>query len=265
MDYSKVKMVITDMDGTLLNSNHEVSDKFFKLFPALLKQNIHFVAASGRQYDSILGKLESIKNDITIVAENGGFGKQGETILFSRDLAQEKINETILAARKIKNPYIVLCGLNSAYVESKDAEFVATFSQFYTSFTIVDDLTKVTNDTFFKVAIFNKECSETHVLPFVKHLDTDLQVTVSGKNWLDISHHDANKGVAIKYLQEKLNITKAETMVFGDYNNDLTMLALSDYSYAMKNAHPNVKAIANYETKSNDENGVEFILEQVIR
>lgn len=264
MDYSKVKLVVTDMDGTLLNSNHEVSDRFFELHTSLLKKDIHFVAASGRQYDSILDKLSSIKEHITIVAENGGVAKQGDDILFSRDLDFEKIKETIIAARKIKTPYIILCGMKSAYVESKDPDFINTFSQFYSSFTIVDDLMKVKNDTFFKLAIFDKECSETNILPYVKHFSDELQVIVSGKNWLDISHFDANKGKAISFLQKKLGVSKAETMVFGDYNNDLKMLELAGFSYAMKNAHPNVKEVANYETKSNDENGVEYILEKVI-
>jgi len=53
-------------------------------------------------------------------------------------------------------------------------------------------------------------------------------------------------------------------MVFGDYNNDLGMLELAEFSFAMKNAHPNVKEIANYETKSNAEEGVEFILDKLI-
>lgn len=264
MDFSKVKLVITDMDGTLLNSNHEVSERFFELHKSLVKKNIHFVAASGRQYDSIIDKLASIKQEITVVAENGGVAKQGDTILFSRDLDPNTIKKTILTARKIKEPYIILCGMNSAYVESKDEEFINTFSQFYSSFTVVDDLTKVENDTFFKLAIFDKECSETNILPVVEHLSEELQVIVSGKNWLDISHYDANKGKAIQFLQDKMGISKAETMVFGDYNNDLKMLELADFSFAMKNAHPNVKAIANYETKSNDENGVEYILEKVI-
>ncbi len=66
-------------------------------------------------------------------------------------------------------------------------------------------------------------------------------------------------------LQNQLNILKEETMVFGDYNNDLKMLELADFSFAMENAHPNVKNVANYQTKSNDEQGVEFILEQVIK
>ena len=53
-------------------------------------------------------------------------------------------------------------------------------------------------------------------------------------------------------------------MVFGDYNNDLEMLALTDYSFAMANAHPDVKKIAKYETRSNNDFGVEQILEKLI-
>ena len=53
-------------------------------------------------------------------------------------------------------------------------------------------------------------------------------------------------------------------MVFGDYNNDLEMLAMADFSFAMKNAHPNVLEVANYTTTSNDDFGVERILEKLL-
>ena len=75
---------------------------------------------------------------------------------------------------------------------------------------------------------------------------------------------NANKGYALKHLQEKYGIGRQETLVFGDYNNDLEMLAMADLSFAMANAHPNVTAAANYRTKSNDENGVEDILEKLL-
>ncbi|WP_373518659.1 HAD family hydrolase, partial [Pricia sp.] len=68
MDLSRIKMVVTDMDGTLLNSDHEVSDRFLEIFQKLKERDILFVAASGRQYQSIVDKLASIKNDITVIA-----------------------------------------------------------------------------------------------------------------------------------------------------------------------------------------------------
>jgi len=264
MDFSKVKLVVTDMDGTLLNSKSEVSDRFFEVYHQLKRHNIQFIAASGRQYFSIVDRFEEIKDEITIVAENGAFAMHGEKELFTSELPFEYISRTINILRSLNNVYIVLCGKNAAYIETKDEQFINMFKNYYSEFRLVDDLTEITEDTFFKIAAYHFDCSETHIYPAVKQLENDMQVIVSGEHWLDISHNNANKGFALNILQNKLGITKEETMVFGDYNNDLKMLALADYSYAMENAHPNVKNIANYSTKSNDEQGVEMVLEQLI-
>lgn len=265
MDFSKVKLVVTDMDGTLLNSQSKVSAQFLGYYNQLKKLNIQFIAASGRQYFSIIDRFDkSIQNEITIVAENGAFAKHGNKELFTSELPFEYISRIINILRNLNNVYIVLCGKNAAYIETKDEQFISMFKNYYSEYQLVDDLTKITDDTFFKIAAYHFDCSETHIYPGVKHLENDLQVIVSGEHWLDISHNNANKGFALNILQNKLGITKEETMVFGDYNNDLKMLALADFSYAMENAHPNVKNIAKFETKSNNEEGVEIILEQLI-
>lgn len=265
MDFSKVKLVVTDMDGTLLNSQSKVSDQFLAYYKQLKKLNIQFIAASGRQYFSIIDRFDkSIQNEITIVAENGAFAKHGNEELFTTSIPSKHISNSIHLLRNLNNVYIVLCGKKCAYIETNDEDFVAMFQNYYSEYTIVDDLTKVTNDTFFKIAAFHFECSETNIYPAVKHLENELQVIVSGENWLDISHSNANKGYALNILQNQLGITKEETMVFGDYNNDLKMIELADFSYAMENAHKNVKKAAKFQTKTNNEQGVEFILEQLI-
>ena len=83
--FSKVKLVVTDMDGTLLNSKSEVSNRFFAVYKQFKKHNIQFIAASGRQYYSIVDRFEDIRNEITIVAENGAFAKYGDQELFSSE------------------------------------------------------------------------------------------------------------------------------------------------------------------------------------
>lgn len=264
MDFSNVKLVVTDMDGTLLNSESNVSAEFFILFDQLKAKNIHFIAASGRQYHSIIDKLGSIKNDITVIAENGAFVKQGLNELFSIQLEQHEILEPIQLLRKLSNTQIVLCGKKAAYIETTDQKFITIFSKYYAEYQIVDDITKVTDDEFLKIAAYHFECSETNIYPVVKHLENDFQVIVSGENWLDISNLKANKGYALNILQQKLGISKEETMVFGDYNNDLQMLELAHFSYAMENAHPKVKKVARFHTKSNNNQGVEYILQQLI-
>lgn len=65
-------------------------------------------------------------------------------------------------------------------------------------------------------------------------------------------------------MQQLLGITKEETLVLGDYNNDLEMMEQAHFSYAMENAHPNVTKAARYSTKSNTEEGVEEVLEELI-
>lgn len=264
MDLSKVKLVVSDLDGTLLNSKHEVSNNFFKLFDKL-KSHIHFVAASGRQYHSMNTKFETIINDITIVAENGGITMQGDKELLFIDLDLEKTQQLIPLIRQLKGSYAVLCGKDSAYIETEDQDFISLFDEYYSKYEIVKDLKEVTHDAILKIAVYHFESSEKYLFPAVKHLENDMKIKVSGQNWLDISHINANKGFALEQLQQSLGITKGETMVFGDYNNDLEMLALADFSFAMENAHSNVKEIANYATKSNDEQGVEIVLEQLLK
>ena len=264
MNLAQVKLVVTDMDGTLLNDQGKVSKEFYSVFKKLKSHNIHFAAASGRQYYSIANKLSPIVDDITIIAENGGIARRGQKELLVTQMDKERVFELITLLRTVKDSYIVLCGKKSSYIETTNETFINLFNEYYARYQQVDDLTAVEDDEFVKIAVYHFESSEEFIYPSVKHLEDELQVKVSGPNWVDLSHPDAHKGHALQLLQEKLGYTPEQTMVFGDYNNDLEMLGLATYSYAMENAHPDVKKVANYSTKSNENNGVEYVLEQLI-
>ncbi len=264
MDLSKIKMVVTDMDGTLLNSNHEVSDRFFTLFDDLKKRDILFVAASGRQYHSIVEKLHPIKNDIIVIAENGGFAVQDGQEIVATPLPNQTKNEVITILEKIKNIHPVLCGKNSAYILGNSSLFQKKLQEYYANFQILDNLTDYDGEIL-KIAIYHFESSEKYIYPKVSFLEQDLQVKISGTNWVDISSKNANKGFALKKVMEQNHIKPEELLVFGDYNNDLEMLALTPNSVAMANAHPNVLKAANYSTNSNDDFGVEVILEKLLQ
>ena len=264
MDLSKVKLVVTDMDGTLLNSKHEVSERFMKQFQELKARGILFAAASGRQYHSIVDKLSAIKDDIIVIAENGGFAMQQDREIVSNPLPKGKKNEILSVLEKIDNIHIVLCGKNKAYLLGSDMVFVNRLKEYYSEYQLLDDL-KTFNGEILKIAIYHFENSEKYIYPAVHHLEGELKVKVSGANWVDISSPNANKGFALDIVQKENDILPSETLVFGDYNNDLEMLALADFSVAMENAHPNVKKIANYSTTSNDDYGVEQILDQLLK
>ncbi|RKR12123.1 hypothetical protein CLV91_2246 [Maribacter vaceletii] len=263
MDLSRIKMVVTDMDGTLLNSNHQVSDRFFKLHQQLKGKNIQFVAASGRQYHSIIDKLSPIKDDIIVIAENGGFIKQQNKELLSTPLNPGIKDEILKIITKIKDVHPVLCTKEKAYLLNSSTKFANKLKEFYSQYEMLNNLEDYSGEVL-KIAIYHFESSEEFIYPAVKHLEKKLKVKVSGQNWLDLSDFNAHKGYALQKVQELINVLPEETMVFGDYNNDLEMLAMSKYSFAMENAHKNVKEVANFSTTSNDDYGVERILEKLL-
>ncbi|KZS39768.1 haloacid dehalogenase [Aquimarina aggregata] len=265
MDLSQIKLVATDMDGTLLNSNGDVSPLFFELFEELQHLGVTFIAASGRQYYSIIHKLDAIKNDIIVIAENGALTMQRDKELQCTEINRETYLELLDLTKDLEGSQVILCGRKKAYIEPHGYVFENMLSEFYGRYEVVDNLSKVVDDQYLKIAICNQNGSEKYLYPALKHLENRLKVKVSGEVWLDISHHNAHKGYALQKVQENLNIKPENTMVFGDYNNDLEMMSQATYSFAMQNAHPNVKAIANYSTKSNNENGVEYMLQKMIK
>ncbi|NCO63471.1 MAG: HAD family hydrolase [Flavobacteriales bacterium] len=263
MDLSKVKLVVTDMDGTLLNSNHEVSDLFFELFKKLQKHDIHFVAASGRPHYSIIEKLNPIKDDIIIVAENGGIVSKNDTILLSIPIKKNHLHNIEKIVNSNSQIHPIYCTKSKAYFKNASHGYIPLLSEYYPNFCVIDSVEAITEDII-KIALFHHEDSEKFIFPHFQDLASTYKIILSGKHWVDISDDSANKGYALNLIQKTYHINQEETMAFGDYNNDLEMLKLADYSFAMENAHPNVKNIANFETKSNDEFGVELILKKLI-
>ena len=265
MNLSEVKLIVTDMDGTLLNSDHEVSNLFFKQFEELKAKNIKFVAASGRQYHSILDKLKSIKEHITIVAENGAYIVKNDTEIYVNAIPEKEILNLITQVKNIDGAHIVLCAKKKAYFLKNNANFESIVTQYYTEYEILENFETLPNDNFLKIAICHYNGSEANIYPQLKYLESKWQLKVSGELWLDIALKENHKGNAIKYIQEEYQISPNETMTFGDYQNDIEMLKNSKYSFAMQNAHKDAKEAANFETLSNDQHGVEAIIEKFLK
>ncbi|WP_218846984.1 HAD family hydrolase [Winogradskyella forsetii] len=265
IDLSKVKLVVSDLDGALLNTNNEVSPRFFKQFEKLKQRNIHFVATSGRQFQSIIDKLYSIKDCISIIGENGGIIQHNNRVKVLLELTRTDVTRCVDVLRTIPECFIVLCGIKAAYIESSHNKFLSHLKNYYSVIKSVEDLNELYDDKFLKIAVYHFNSSEELVFPYLDFLKDRYQVIVSGQHWLDISHIKANKSYALKIIQEQRGISKEETLVFGDYNNDLEMLELAQFSYAMANAHPNVRDIASYITKSNSEEGVEHIIDKLLQ
>ncbi|MGM0294091.1 hypothetical protein IGJ00_002619 [Enterococcus sp. AZ062] len=89
-------------------------------------------------------------------------------------------------------------------------------------------------------------------------------IVASEAAWIDISNHNVHKGTTVTELQRILHVTPEETMVFGDGLNDVELLECAAYSFAMSNAFEQIKEVAQFVTKSNDEDAVLHTIKKMI-
>ncbi len=261
---SMIKLIVTDMDGTLLNENKEVSPEYWPLFRQLKERDILFSVASGRQYYSLRKTFEPICNDTLFIAENGAVIFYKDEMIHVDAMEREKVNEILLQIRSIKGVSVILCGINSAYIELSTPEnIIAHAAPNYDRLEVVDDFSKV-DDEFVKIAICDLRGAEKHTLPILQEYSDQFQVVLSGNYWVDMMSFTTNKGTALAKVYEYFSIEPHETMAFGDYLNDLDLLSAVEHSYAMANAHPEIKVIAKYEAPSNIENGVAKVLQKFL-
>jgi Cof subfamily protein (haloacid dehalogenase superfamily) len=258
-----IKLIVTDVDGTLLNDNHELHPDFWKVEEQLTKNGILFSIASGRQFYNLESKFEKIKDRTMFFAENGTYVSHKGKELYVNPIEKTAAIEFIKLGRKLENTNLVLCGKDSAYIETRDEDFKKEINKFYERLKVVDDLTQV-EDTYLKVTLCNFNGVEDNTFPhFVNYTDR-YKVAIAAKVFIDITSLNANKGNAIKGIQKELNISPEETLVFGDYLNDLEMMQVATHSYAMKNAHPEIIQASNFVTShDNNENGVLRTIEEL--
>lgn len=261
---NKIKLIVTDLDGTLLDSNHQLPNDFWEIEQKLFDNNILLAVASGRQFYNIINVFDKIKERTLFLAENGTYAFYQGKELFVNTLPKKEAIAFIEIGRTVPDAYLILCGKNAAYVENSDERFLTEVRKYYTQLEIVADLTQV-SDEFLKVTLCDFKDVPTNSYLHFKEFENEFKVAISGAIWLDITSFNANKGVAVVYIQDLLNITFEETMVFGDFLNDYEMMQTGSFSYAMKNAHPDILEISNFVTNfDNNSNGVTEIINQIL-
>lgn len=258
----RIKLLALDLDGTLLDSQKRMPDDFLPWVRS--HTNIKTVISSGRQYYTILRDFPIGRDNLTIVAENGGLVFDNNELIYINSMKSEEVIASLDKVLKIQGAVPIVCGLESAYIPNVSEEVFSQCGIYYARIKQVDNLYDYAiSDQILKIAIFFADNSaENHILDLA-NLEGNITATLSGERWIDIANSDVNKGMAIKKLMEIFSIDKSEAAAFGDYLNDYTMLEAVDESYCMENGHPELKRIAKYIAPSNDDNGVMKVLNDV--
>ena len=260
-----IKLIATDMDGTLLDENGKLPSNFFSTLEMLDKKEVKFVVASGRPYPTLYENFKPISDNLYFICDNGSYivepGKDPVISILDRNV----VNDVIKACENLSNTELVLCGVNGTYHRPCSDEIEKEISKYYINRTFVNNLIDV-DDDIFKIAICDFNGSKDNSYNVLNPLfGEDYKVVVSGAVWVDVNNKDINKGTALKRLQEDFDISYDETMSFGDFYNDVEMLLASHYSFVMENANDDMMQYGNFVAKSNTENGViEAIHEYVL-
>ena len=255
-----IRLIAADMDGTLLDDDKELHHNFWPTVEALFERGISFAAASGRQYHTLFRLFGDLADGLIYIAENGAYLVRGRKEIAADALDDDLVRRVVLAVRALTDGGadlgVVVCGKQSAYIERNEPAFRAQTDEYYASLAVLPDALDRPKDDILKVAVYDFGSAEHSSWPALSSFAEEAQVALSGEHWVDVQNLGTNKGVALRRVQQTLGITSAQTMVFGDFLNDLELMDAAEYSFAMENAHPLLRERARFVAPPNTENGV---------
>lgn len=282
MQNKDIKLVMSDIDGTIINENNEVSKRTKKAVHALIDQGIEFGLATGRNYESasrIAELLDLNPKDIPIVSLNGIFVNHPK---LDYEFTDETINyESCKKFAKLGKKYfmgILYFFEDKVYyyldeksykdLELRGSEKMLRFFNDNVKMKRIDDIADIENE-FTKnnqvqklVFIQDDDYTELVRRRIASEFPNDFDLLMVGPGWAEIMPKTVHKGRAIlKYAQFR-GIDKDQILTFGDSDNDLTMIERVGMGVAMNNARNSLKVLADYITDTNENDGVAQYIEK---
>lgn len=261
------KLVVLDLDGTLLNSEHLIDIETKDYIKALEKKGIEFVIATGRTYTAAKRYHRELGLKTPLISCNGGF-------------IYDPVHKKVVDGHVMKQD--ILEKIFKFFIENN------TFFQFYSADTIystevkylleswtnqnndLDDediinieiiedplrVLNIPNISIFKMLAIEED--ENVYNQLIKVLETieDIEIVSSFKGAIDIMNKGITKGMALKFVANYLNIPIENTIAMGDNNNDASMLEAAGLGIAMKNATAHAKDHSDVITDDNNDQGV---------
>lgn len=259
-----IKLIATDMDGTLLRDDKTFSEEFYDLFKLMKEQGIHFVVASGNQYELLQHMFEPIKYEIDYISENGTKVVCNNQVIYTNVIESTKVSAILKILEDYNNCMVVLCGVEHAYILKRFKEHEQFLNNHYKNYCFVDSFEGI-NDKILKISVSDWDYQVEQTVASIRpQLPVGIKIITSGNVWFDISNQEINKGIGIKILQERLNIDFDECVAFGDMLNDYELLSEVKYGYCMANGHSQLKAIAYEVIASNQDDGVIKKLKEIL-
>lgn len=261
-----VKLFASDLDGTLLPPTKILPAETFGLIKKIYSLGGVFTPASGRQLPNLLKLFEEVKDYIAIIAENGGLVWYKGEVIFSDTTPAADVKRALDVIRGEKDLYPVVSCADCAYFEDDYDKFVTVFKASYTSYKKVKSLDDIVDKVdAVKISVWDNQPAAEHGGKVLPPKIKGLRTMVSGRDWLDVSVTDANKGKALNALMRHLNVDRSQCAAFGDHMNDLEMLEASGLPFVTANAFPALKERIGTVIPSNAEFGVITTIKELLK
>lgn len=261
-----ITAIATDMDGTFLDEKSTYDKNYFSILQQKMNaKRIRFIVASGNQYFKLKSYFSETK-DIIFISENGGIITINGEMEMVASFDAKEVSEVLGLLDELKIP-VVVCGAKSAYtLESVSEEFETFAHKYYENLELLSSFDDLPEDTVVKFATIIPEAELTTVTSTLNsRFKKGIKAVTSGNIYLDIVLEGSNKGAAIKKVLQELELSSQDLAAFGDANNDLEMLEMAGYSYAVANANIQAKEKAKRIIGSNREKAVLSEIEKIIQ
>ncbi|MBQ8168581.1 HAD family hydrolase [bacterium] len=251
-----IKMVATDIDGTILNWDGEFSPRVVKCIQELNSKGVKVVLVTGRMHSSAVPILNKLGLLTPIVSYQGGLVKDSNNVvLYQADLAINTAKQIIKWARK-NNVHLNLYLDDKLYVENDNETIKRYIKGKYVDYTVCNfDNLKIENVN--KLLAIDYTDPE-RVTSWVQELSSnhpDLYIVKSTPYFCEIGSNGAKKSLGVEFLANIWGIKKEEILAIGDQNNDIELLKAGGVAVAMGNATRELKKYANFVTDTVEEDG----------
>ncbi|HLR03962.1 MAG TPA: Cof-type HAD-IIB family hydrolase [Virgibacillus sp.] len=239
-----IKLVALDMDGTLLNSSEEISDKTKAVIKSALDKNIHVVLSTGRSLTTSFPYGQELNLTSYIITCNGGEIWTMEKELVEQNLMEAKLIEKLWYLCQEQDVTTWMVSTDNIYRNSRPDDFYIHKWLKFGCHTL--DQQKLDD-----------------ILKELSYMG-DVEITNSLPNNMEVNPKGVHKANGLKTVCQKLGLTMDEVLAAGDSLNDMKMIQEAGIGVAMGNAQEAIKKAADVITDTNDENGVARVIEQYV-
>ena len=266
-----IKLIATDMDGTLLDPKGQVDlPRLEKILDQLEERGIRFVIATGNEIHRVKQLLGHLTERVVLIVANGARIFEGNQLLQAQTWDDDMVDRALefFKGRECQNQFVVT-SMNGGFVKEGTVftqleNFMTPemIELFYQRMNFVEELESHLFGGVLKMSLVVGEERSESVLEEINHLFNGyVQAVSSGYGCIDILQSGIHKAWGLQELLKRWDIKAEEIMACGDSENDVEMLQLAGIAYAMENADDKAKAVATDFAPSNSQAGVYQVLE----